>query len=180
MIPLGGVGEIGKNMLAIEVGDDIVVVDAGLMFPDEGMLGIDLVIPDITYLRQRKSKIRGFLITHAHEDHIGALPYALRDLLDVPIYGTKLTIGLIRTKLREHKLADRATFREIAPGTPFTIGSFRCDSYYVCHSIPDAIGVTIDTPYGTVVHSGDWKFDHTPVDGRQTDFARSRQRACSS
>src|SRR5437773_3962465 len=159
-------------MLAIEIGDDIVVVDAGLMFPDEGMLGIDLVIPDMTYLRQRKNKIRGFLITHAHEDHIGALPYALRDLLEVPIYGTKLTIGLIRTKLKEHKLAERATFREIAPGTPFTIGSFRCDSYYVCHSIPDAIGVTIDTPYGTVVHSGDWKFDHTPVDGRQTDFAR--------
>ncbi len=96
----------------------------------------------------------------------------MRDLLEVPIYGTKLTIGLIRTKLREHKLAEKATFREIAPGTPFTIGSFRCDSYYVCHSIPDAIGVTIDTPYGAVVHSGDWKFDHTPVDGRQTDFAR--------
>ena len=172
IIPLGGVGEIGKNMLAIEVGEDIVVVDAGLMFPDEGMLGIDLVIPDMTYLRQRKNKIRGFLITHAHEDHIGALPYALRDLLDVPIYGTKLTIGLIRTKLKEHKLAERATFREIAPGTPFSIGGFRCDSYYVSHSIPDAIGVTIDTPYGTVVHSGDWKFDHTPVDGRQTDFAR--------
>jgi ribonuclease J len=172
VVPLGGVGEIGKNMLAVEVGDDIVVVDAGLMFPDEGMLGIDLVIPDITYLRQRKNKVRGFLITHAHEDHIGALPYALRDLLDVPIYGTKLTLGLIRTKLREHKLAERATFREIAPGTPFTIGGFRCDSYYVCHSIPDAIGVTFDTPYGAIVHSGDWKFDHTPVDGRQTDFAR--------
>ena len=172
IIPLGGVGEIGKNMMAVELGDDIVVVDAGLMFPDEGMLGIDLVIPDMTYLRQRKNKIRGFLITHAHEDHIGALPYALRDLLEVPIYGTKLTIGLIRTKLKEHKLSERATFREIAPGTPFTIGAFRCDSYYVCHSIPDAIGVTIDTPYGAVVHSGDWKFDHTPVDGRQTDFAR--------
>jgi ribonuclease J len=172
VIPLGGVGEIGKNMLAIEVGDDIVVIDAGLMFPDEGMLGIDLVIPDITYLRQRKSKVRGFLITHAHEDHIGALPYALRDLLDVPIYGTKLTLGLVRTKLREHKLAERASYREIEPGTPFSIAGFRCDSYYVCHSIPDAIGVTIDTPYGAVVHSGDWKFDHTPVDGRQTDFAR--------
>src|SRR5437660_188450 len=156
-------------MLAVELGDDIVVVDAGLMFPDEGMLGIDLVIADMTYLRQRKNKIRGFLITHAHEDHIGALPYALRDLLEVPIYGTKLTIGLIRTKLKEHKLAERATFREIAPGTPFTIGSFRCDSYYVCHSIPDAIGVTIDTPYGTVVHSGDWKFDHTPVVGRSME-----------
>jgi ribonuclease J len=172
VVPLGGVGEIGKNMLAIEVGDDIVVVDAGLMFPDEEMLGIDLVIPDIGYLRQRKDKVRGFLITHAHEDHIGALPYVLRELLEVPIYGTKLTLGLIRTKLREHKLADRATFREIAPGEPFQVGALECDSYYVCHSIPDAIGLTIETPFGTVVHSGDWKFDHTPVDGRQTDFAR--------
>src|SRR5437660_11313158 len=112
-------------MLAVELGDDIVVVDAGLMFPDEGMLGIDLVIPDMTYLRQRKNKIRGFLITHAHEDHIGALPYALRDLLDVPIYGTKLTIGLIRTKLMEHKLAQQWSTREIAPGTPCPIGGCR-------------------------------------------------------
>src|SRR5438067_13194450 len=159
-------------MLAIEYVDNIVVTNTCHMSPDKEKQGIDLVIPDITYLRQRKNKIRGFLITHAHEDHIGALPYALRDMLEVPIYGTKLTIGLIRTKLREHKLAERATFREIAPGTPFNIGTFRCDSYYVCHSIPDAIGVTIETPYGTVVHSGDWKFDHTPVDARQTDFAR--------
>ncbi|HEV8536529.1 MAG TPA: ribonuclease J [Candidatus Limnocylindria bacterium] len=172
IIPLGGVGEIGKNMLALEVGGDIVVIDAGLMFPDEEMLGIDLVIPDMTYLRQRKDRVRGFVITHAHEDHIGALPYALRDLLHVPIYGTKLTLGLIRTKLREHKLADRATFREITPGEPFMVGGLRLDSYYVCHSIPDAVGITLDTPYGTIVHSGDWKFDHTPVDGRQTDFAR--------
>ena len=172
IIPLGGVGEIGKNMLALECGDDVIVIDAGLMFPDEEMLGIDLVIPDITYLRQHKARVRGFVMTHAHEDHIGALPYVLRDLLDVPIYGTKLSLGLIRTKLREHKLAERATFREIAPGEPFRVGALECDSYYVCHSIPDAVGLTIDTPYGTVVHSGDWKFDHTPVDGRQTDFAR--------
>ena len=172
VIPLGGVGEIGKNMLVIEQGDDIVLVDAGLMFPDEQMLGIDIVIPDIRYLRDRKSKLKGILITHAHEDHIGALPYVLRDFPNVPIYGTKLTLGLIRTKLREHKLADRTVFREIEPGTPFTIGAFHCDSYFVCHSIPDAVGVTIETAQGTIVHSGDWKFDHTPVDGRQTDFAR--------
>src|SRR5438309_2420009 len=108
IIPLGGVGEIGKNMLALECGDDVIVIDAGLMFPDEEMLGIDLVIPDITYLRQHKARVRGFVMTHAHEDHIGALPYVLRDLLDVPIYGTKLSLGLIRTKLREHKLAERA------------------------------------------------------------------------
>ena len=159
-------------MLAIEQGDDIVVVDAGLMFPDEEMLGIDLVIPDITYLRENKAKVRGIILTHAHEDHMGALPYVLRDLPDVPIYGTKLTLGLMRTKLREHKLADKVNATEITPGTPFKVGPFACDSYYVCHSIPDAVGLTIETRYGTIVHSGDWKFDHTPVDGKQTDFAR--------
>jgi ribonuclease J len=172
IIPLGGVGEIGKNMLAVEQGDDIVVVDAGLMFPDEEMLGIDLVIPDIGYLREKRDKVRGIVLTHAHEDHMGALPYVLRDLPEVPIYGTKLTLGLMRTKLKEHKLADKVKAHEFAPGEPFQVGAFKCDSYYVCHSIPDAVGLTIDTRYGTIVHSGDWKFDHTPVDGRQTDFAR--------
>src|SRR2546423_609745 len=159
-------------MMAIEQGDDIVVIDAGLMFPDEQMLGIDIVIPDIRYLRERREKVKGILITHAHEDHIGALPYVLRDFPNVPIHGTKLSIGLIKTKLREHKLAAKPTFREIEPGKPFSIGAFRCDSYYVCHSIPDAVGVTVETAQGVIVHSGDWKFDHTPVDGRQTDFAR--------
>src|SRR5207237_3086037 len=108
----------------------------------------------------------------AGEDAIGALPYVLREVLEVPINGTKLSLGPNRTKLREHKLAERAASREIAPGEPFRVGALECDSYYVCHSIPDAVGLTIDTPYGTIVHSGDWKFDHTPVDGRQTDFAR--------
>ncbi len=172
VIPLGGVGEIGKNMLAIEHGDDVLVIDAGLMFPDEEMLGIDLVIPDISYLRTRKQSVRGFVMTHAHEDHIGALPYVLREFGSVPVYGTKLTIGLIRTKLKEHRLADKTTFVEITSGEPFRVGKFVCDSYSVCHSIPDAVGITIETPHGTIVHSGDWKFDHTPVDGRQTDFAR--------
>src|SRR5881296_2561622 len=114
----------------------------------------------------------GIVLTHAHEDHMGALPYVLRDLPDVPIYGTKLTLGLMRTKLREHKLADKVDAREFAPGSPFKVGAFACDSYAVCHSIPDAVGITLETRYGTVVHSGDWKFDHTPVDGRQTDFAK--------
>src|SRR6202165_729928 len=159
-------------MMAIEQGDDMIVVDAGLMFPDEEMLGIDLVIPDITYLKNNKAKMRGILLTHAHEDHMGALPYVLRDFPDVPVDGTKLTLGLMRTKLREHKLENKVDAREIVPGTPFQVGPFACDSYAVCHSIPDAVGLTIETRYGTVVHSGDWKFDHTPVDGRQTDFAR--------
>ncbi|HUG55885.1 MAG TPA: ribonuclease J [Candidatus Limnocylindrales bacterium] len=172
IIPLGGVGEVGKNMLAIEQGDDIVVVDAGLMFPDESMLGIDLVIPDISYIRERRDRVRAFLMTHGHEDHIGALPYVLREMPDVPIHGTKLTIGLIRTKLKEHKLAEKTRFHEIAPGTPIRIGAFNIDAYAVCHSIPDAVGYAFQTAFGTVVHSGDWKFDHTPVDGRLTDFAR--------
>ena len=172
VIPLGGVGEIGKNMMALELGDDIVVVDSGLMFPDEEMLGIDLVIPDIKYLRERRSRVRAILLTHGHEDHVGALPYVLRDLPDVPIYGTKLTLGLLRSKLREHRLAEKAVLREISPGTPFDLGVTTCNSFSVCHSIPDAVGFTIETPFGTIVHSGDWKIDHTPVDGRQTDFAR--------
>ncbi|MDE3112436.1 MAG: ribonuclease J [Chloroflexota bacterium] len=175
VIPLGGVGEIGKNMMALELGDDILVIDAGLMFPDEEMLGIDLVIPDIRYLVQNRSRVRAILLTHGHEDHIGALPYVLRELREVPVYGTKLTLGLLRTKLKEHKLHDKVDLREIVTARPFQIGAVACDSYAVCHSIPDAVGFTIDTPYGTIVHSGDWKFDHTPVDGRQTDFARLSQ-----
>ena len=172
VIPLGGVGEIGKNMLVLEIGDDILVIDSGLMFPDEEMLGIDLVIPDTRYLVQQRSRIRGILLTHGHEDHVGALPYVLPEIPNVPIWGTKLTLGLLRTKLREHKLADKVDLREVTPGTPFRVGGVDCDSYSVCHSIPDAVGFTIETPFGTIVHSGDWKFDHTPVDGRLTDFAR--------
>ena len=172
IIPLGGVGEVGKNMLALECGADIIVIDAGLMFPDEEMLGIDLVIPDFTFLKEQRAKVRGVILTHAHEDHIGALPYLLREFPNLPIHGTRLTLGLVKTKLREHRLADRTTFVEIEPGRPFMVGGLECDSYSVCHSIPDAVGITVETPYGTVVHTGDWKFDHTPVDGRQTDFAR--------
>ena len=170
IIPLGGLGEVGRNSLVLEVDGEIVLVDAGLMFPEEEMLGIDLVIPDFTYVRQRAERFRGVLITHAHEDHIGALPYLLREH-PVPVYGTKLTLGLLRTKLKEHKLHESTDFREIAVGEPFHIGRVEFEAYHVCHSIPDAVGFAARTPLGQLVHSGDWKFDHTPVDGQQTDFA---------
>ncbi len=170
IIPLGGVGEIGRNSLVLECGDDLVVVDAGLMFPEEEMLGVDLVIPDFSYVRERRDRVRGIVLTHAHEDHIGALPYLLSDV-NAPLYGTKLTLGLVRTKLKEHKLHERATFNEIEVGKAFRLGALTFEAYHVCHSIPDAVGYAIGTPLGTIVHSGDWKFDHTPVDGRQTDFA---------
>ena len=169
-MPLGGLGEVGRNSLVLEVDNDLILIDAGLMFPEEEMLGIDLVIPDFSYVRERARNLRGIFITHAHEDHIGALPYLLRDL-QVPVYGTKLTLGLIRTKLKEHKLHERTRFHEVAVEEPFSIGSVELEAYHVCHSIPDAVGVVARTPLGQIVHSGDWKFDHTPVDGQQTDFA---------
>ncbi|OLC53346.1 MAG: ribonuclease J [Chloroflexi bacterium 13_1_40CM_4_68_4] len=170
IIPLGGLGEVGRNSLVLEVDGELVLVDAGLMFPEEEMLGIDLVIPDFTYVRERVRQFRGILITHAHEDHIGALPFLLRDH-PVPVYGTKLTLGLLRTKLKEHKLHESTDFREISVGVPFRIGGVELEAYHVCHSIPDAVGFVARTRLGQIVHSGDWKFDHTPVDGQQTDFA---------
>lgn len=174
MIPLGGVGEVGRNSLVLESGEDIVVIDAGLMFPEEEMLGVDLVIPDFSYVRERRERVRGIVLTHAHEDHIGALPYLLRDV-NVPVYGTKLTLGLVRTKLKEHKLHESTRFEEIEVGKAVRIGPLEFEAYHVCHSIPDAVGYAIRTPLGQIVHSGDWKFDHTPVDGRQTDFAHLAQ-----
>jgi len=170
IVPLGGLGEVGRNSLVLEVDDDLILIDAGLMFPEEEMLGIDIVIPDFTYVRERKRSLRGIFITHAHEDHIGALPYLLREM-PAPVYGTKLTLGLIRTKLKEHKLHESTDFREISVGQPFRIGKVELEAYHVCHSIPDAVGIAVKTPLGQIVHSGDWKFDHTPVDGQPTDFA---------
>ncbi|MBI3953164.1 MAG: ribonuclease J, partial [Chloroflexi bacterium] len=171
VIPLGGVGEIGKNMMVLEYDDQILVVDCGVMFPEEEMLGVDLVIPDISYLRERREKVLAILLTHGHEDHIGALPFVLPDL-NVPIYCTKLTHGLVTVRLKEHALLDQADLKIIAPGQPFTLGPFRVEAFRVNHSIPDAVGFAIRTPVGTVVHTGDFKFDHTPVDGLVADFAR--------
>ncbi len=171
IIPLGGVGEIGKNMTAYRYGDDIIVVDAGLKFPEEEMLGIDAVIPDITYLMDNKDKVRGIFLTHGHEDHIGALPYVLKNL-PVPVYGTRLTLGLVENKLREHGLLETSKLVKIDGNRPVRVGVFEVSFFYVNHSIPDTGGFAIDTPEGLVVHTGDFKFDHTPVDGRPADLAK--------
>jgi len=171
IIPLGGLSEIGKNMMVLEFENDIIVIDAGLMFPEEEMVGVDLVIPDISYLREHRQKIRGIVITHGHEDHIGALPYLLPQL-NVPVYCTKLTHGLISVKLKEHKGLTKADLRMMLPGKQFSLGKFRVEFFPVCHSIPDSMGLIIQTPIGTIVHSGDFKIDYTPVNGSPTNFSR--------
>jgi ribonuclease J len=170
IIPLGGVGEIGKNMYVVEYGDDIVVIDCGLMFPDEEMFGIDLVIPDITYLRERKANVKAFLITHAHEDHVGGLPYILPNFPGVPVYASTLARGLLGIKIKEHKLTSNPLL-PLDPGDELDIGPFTAIPFRVGHSIPDAMGIALRTPVGTIVHTGDFKFDHTPVDGKLSDFA---------
>jgi len=174
VIPLGGLSEIGKNMIVMEYENDIIVIDAGLMFPEEEMLGIDLVIPDISYLVERQEKIRGIVITHGHEDHIGALPYLLPQL-NAPVYSTKLTQGLIRVKLKERKALSEANLKIVPAGEQFTLGKFEIESFPVCHSIPDSVGLIIHTPVGTIVHSGDFKLDYTPVSGKPTDLSRLAQ-----
>lgn len=168
LIPLGGLGEIGKNMLAIEYNKEIIVIDAGLMFPDEDMLGIDLVIPDISYLVENKDKVKGIILTHGHEDHIGALPYILRQI-NVPIYGTRLTLGLVNGKLEEHNISS-VTVNYVKAGDQIKVGNFLVEFIHVNHSIADVVALAIHTPVGIILHTADFKFDHTPVDGRVTDF----------
>ena len=171
IIPLGGLGEVGKNMMVLEYNQNILVIDAGLMFPENDMLGIDLVIPDYGYLTDKKDWVRAIIVTHGHEDHTGALPYLLRDV-PAPIYTTRLTRGLIEVKLKQRHLLEDTTIHTIQPGDQISIGPFDVEFFHVCHSIPDGVGLAIDTPVGLVVHSGDFKFDHTPVDGKPTDFAK--------
>jgi ribonuclease J len=171
VIPLGGLGEIGKNMMAFELADDIVIVDCGLQFPEEEMLGVDLVIPDITYLLERADKVRAYLITHGHEDHIGALPYILRDL-QAPVLCTRLTYGLISVKLKEHRILRETDLRIVEPREKLELGDFTVEFFRVAHSIPDACGIILHTPLGRVVHTGDFKLDHTPVMGQHTDLPR--------
>ncbi len=172
VIPLGGLGAIGRNMTLIEYEDALVIIDAGLMFPDEEMLGIDLVLPDFTYLLENRHKALAVLLTHAHEDHIGALPYLLRELPDLPVYGTRLTLGLLNGKLGEHGLQRKVTTHEVASEDRITLGPFEVEFLQVCHSIPDAVGLAIHTPLGVVVHTGDFKLDQTPVDCRVTALHR--------
>jgi ribonuclease J len=169
LIPLGGLGEFGLNMLALASGDDLIVIDAGLMFPEAELLGVDVVIPDITFLKQQGPHIRGILLTHAHEDHIGALPFILREL-DVPVFGTRFTLALVRRRLEEHGLAQQACLQEIAPRQMFRLGPFLIDPIQVTHSTADCVAFAIQTPAGTIVHMGDFKIDPTPLDGRAFDL----------
>ena len=174
IIPLGGLGEIGKNMMLFEYGEDLIAIDAGLMFPEEDMLGVDLVIPDISYILQHPHGLKAFFITHGHEDHTGALPYILRRV-KAPIYCTPLTADLIAVKLKEARLLDKADLRQIQPGERVQVGSFELEPFGVAHSVPDSVGLAIRTPVGTVVHTGDFKLDYTPVMGQPTDLARLAQ-----
>lgn len=170
IIPLGGLGEIGKNMTVIRFGDDIVVIDCGLMFPDDDMLGIDLVIPDISYLQENRNLVRAIVLTHGHEDHIGALPYVLKEL-NVPVYGTRLTLGILEGRLKETNVS-AASLVPVKPREQIQVGPFKIGFFSMCHSIADAVGISIKTPVGTIVHSGDFKFDQTPVDGNVADLHR--------
>jgi ribonuclease J len=171
VIPLGGLGEIGKNMTVFEYGDDIIIVDCGIAFPDDEMLGIDLVLPDITYLKKNAEKIRGIVITHGHEDHIGAIPYVLKEI-NIPIYGSKLALGLIEIKLKEHGLLSTTTLETVAQGQVIELGIFKVELINSCHSIADAMAVAIHTPVGVVIHTGDFKIDYTPIHGDLIDLGR--------
>ncbi len=173
IIPLGGVGEIGKNMTVIEYDEDIIVVDCGMSFPDDEMLGVDLVIPDMTYLERKAANIRGLVVTHGHEDHIGAIPYLLKNI-NVPVYGTQLTLGLIEHKLNENNV-ENAQLTCVAPGDILRLGCFRIEFIKVNHSIAGAVALAITTPLGVVIHTGDFKLDYTPIDGEPMDLSRLAQ-----
>jgi len=173
-IPLGGLGEFGMNMMALRYGDDIIVIDAGMMFPESELLGIDLVIPDISYLKQNRQQVRAIVLTHGHEDHIGALPYILRDL-EVPVYGTRFTLALVKKRLGEAGLLESTTLREVIPGRRVEIGQYEIEFIPVTHSTVDCVALAVRTPLGVVIHTGDFKIDHTPVEGAGFDihtFAR--------
>jgi len=171
IIPLGGLGEVGKNMMVYEYGNNILIVDAGMMFPDNDMLGIDYIIPDFEYLKENKDIIRGIVVTHGHMDHVGALGHVLEEI-NVPLYATPLTKGLIEVNLSEKGLLNKTTINTVHAGESVHIGPFEVEFFHVCHSIPDSVGLGITCPDGLIVHTGDYKFDPTPVDGWPTDFAK--------
>jgi ribonuclease J len=171
VIPLGGLGEIGKNITVFEYGDDILVVDCGMAFPDDEMLGIDLVLPDTTYLAKNKERVKGIVITHGHEDHIGALPFVLKDV-NVPVYGTKLTLGLVEYKLEEHGILSKSKLQTVTQGQTIELGVFRVEFIRSTHSIADAVALAIHTPVGVVVHTSDFKIDYTPISGEPIDLPR--------
>ena len=169
VIPIGGLNEIGKNMTLLEYKDNILIIDCGLSFPDDELYGIDIVIPDFSYLVQNKEKIKGMILTHGHEDHIGGIPYLLKQI-NVPIYGTRLTLGLVENKIKEHNI--QANLNIIKPGDIAKIGVFKCEAIRSTHSVADAICICIDTPVGKIFHTGDFKIDYTPIQGEPMDFAR--------
>ena len=171
VIPLGGLGEIGRNMMLYEYGEDMIAVDVGLMFPEEEMLGVDLVIPEISYVMRDPTRLKAVFLTHGHEDHIGALPFLLREV-NVPVFCTRLTRGLVDVKLKEHHLQDETHINIVEPGDAVEVGAFTVEFFSVSHSIPDATGLIIETPLGPVVHTGDFKIDHTPPMGQHTDLGR--------
>ncbi len=171
IIPLGGLGEFGLNMMLVEYGDAAIAIDCGVMFPGADLLGIDLVIPDVSYLLENKNKLKAIVLTHAHEDHIGALPYILRHF-DVPIFGTRLTLGLLKNRLQEHDLDDTTDVREVTAGRRWEIGPFAVEGIRVTHSLMDCLALAIETPLGTIIHTGDFKIDNTPVEGEMFDFQR--------
>lgn len=171
IIPLGGLGEIGKNITVIECDDEIVVIDCGIAFPDEEMYGVDLIIPDITYLKNNVEKIKGIFLTHGHEDHIGALPYVLKEI-NVPLYGTKLTIGIVKTKLEEHNILSEAKLNNVEPGDVVSFNKLKVEFIRNTHSIADSCSLAIFTPVGIILHTGDFKIDYTPIDGQKMDLQR--------
>jgi ribonuclease J len=171
VVPLGGCGEIGRNMTVVETNDDLVVVDCGLMFPDEEMFGVDVVINDFTYVRERAHKLRGVVVTHGHEDHIGGIPYFLREFPDTPIAGTPMTIALIKAKSREHKMGE-TDFMQVKPGDRLSFGAIDVEFVHINHSVAGACALALRTPVGAIFHTGDFKFDQTPIDGKPADFAR--------
>jgi len=182
MIPLGGLGEFGMNCMVLRWQDDIIVIDAGLMFPEEELLGVDIVVPDISYLTENRDKVRAILLTHGHEDHIGGLPWILSEL-NVPVYGTEFTLAYVEGKLDEHHLLDDADLNEMIPGKRFTLGPFSIMPIRVTHSLVDCVALAIHTPVGVVLHTGDFKVDLSPPDGKPFDWTRSsdrQRRSCSS